>query len=200
MCVMESSGRGASVATMMDGTKVTYNETGTMQLQDVAEMICDYALERAYAPCTRSKRRCKLEQLLADWAFVQRFRVGLAQGVANVLAAYDERVLAVYLFGETGVARKENGESARPEMTVQLLVLVSARSAALDALGAALGQALAREVRKLAGPSLKEQDTLLNLTVITEEDVAQRKGLALLFSAAFNPPLAIWTRDGDESC
>jgi hypothetical protein len=176
-----------------------FDETGMMQLQDVAETICEHALERAYAPCTRSKRRGRLQRLLEDWAFVQRFRVGLAQGVANVLAAYDERVLSVYLFGDTDRARAENSGSARPELTVQLLVLVSARSAALDALAAALGQALAREVRKLAGPVMDEQQPLLNLTVITEDEVAQRKGVALLFSAAFNPPLAIWTRDGDES-
>lgn len=184
---------------MTDRTEVLFDETDMMQLQDVAETICDYALERAYAPCTRSKRQRKLQQLLGDWAFVQRFRVGLAQGVANVLAAYDGRVLSVYLFGDTDVARAENGESARPELTVQLLVLVSTRSAALDALGAALGQALAREVRKLAGPVVGEQESLLNLTVITEDDVAQRKGVGLLFSAAFNPPLTIWTRDGGES-
>lgn len=182
---------------MIDRTEAVFDETGMMQLQDVAETICDYALERAYAPCNRSKRKRKLEQLFRDWAFVQRFRVGLSQGVAKVLAESDERVLAVYLFGDMGVAREQNGESGRPELTVQLLVLASTRSAALDALGTALGQALAREVRKLAGPDVYEQKSLLDLTVITEDDVAQRKGLALLFSAAFNPPLAIWMRDGD---
>lgn len=171
-----------------------------MQLQDIAEIVYDYALKQAYAPITPSKRKPTPDEFLQDPAFRQRLRVGLAQGVANVLAAYDERVLSAHLVAEMGIPHEEAEVCTLPDATVWLLVLVSARSAALDALGAALDQALAREVRKLPAPLLNQQGPLLNPTFITENDVAHRKGLAVLFSPAFDPPLTIWKRDGSEAC
>lgn len=159
-------------------------------------MICDYALKQAYAPITHCKREPILDEFFQDPTFLQRLRMGLAQGVANVLAAYDERVLSVHLFAETGIPHEGTEACTMPGVTVWLLVLVSAHSAALNALGAALDQALAREVRKLPAPLLNQQGSLLNPTFITENDVAHRKGLAVLFSSAFDPPLTIWKRDG----
>lgn len=170
-----------------------------MQLQDIAETICNAALKRAYAPLPHSQRNAVRNDFLYDPSFLQRLRVGLAQGTANVLAAYDERVLSAHLLAETRLPHGKMEAPAAPDVTARLLVLVSARSAALDALGAALDQALARELRKLPAPLLDGQDSLLNPTFIVEDDIAQRKGLAVLFTAAFEPPLMIWQRDGGET-
>lgn len=177
------------------GAKIHLPDIDMMPLQDIAEMICDYALKRACAPDTRATNSLALEELFKDATFQERFRVGLAHGAVNVLAAYDQHILSAYLFADTAIPRDELKAPALSDVAMRLLVLVSARSAALDALAAALDQALIREVRELPLALTGKVETILNPTIVTEKDVQQRKGFGVLFSSAYAPPLTIWKRD-----
>lgn len=184
----------------IEGTDVDFSDVSMMPLQDIVELIYDHALKRAHAPGAPCQGSLTPDESFGDSTFLQRFRVGLAHGVARVLAAYDQRVFSAHLFAETAMAEDEVDFCTLPDATARLLVIVGARSAALDALAAALDQALVREVRKLSIPLICEQETLLNPTFITEKDVQQRKGFGLLFSLAYVPSLTIWKRGEGEIC
>ncbi|MAT99540.1 MAG: hypothetical protein CL608_20550 [Anaerolineaceae bacterium] len=181
------------MSTVIDNAKAAFTDINLMHLQDIVETICNHALARAYPPFP-SRKKLELEELLHDSTFVERFRVGLMQGAAYLLAASDERVLAVYRVGNPGVPTRVKTNTAEAAKT-HLLILVSNRSAALNALAIALDQALIREVGKLSPKLQHEQKSLLNPIFITEADVVQNKGYAMLLSAALAPPLTIWQRD-----
>lgn len=182
------------MSTVIDNAKAAFTDINLMHLQDIVETICNHALARAYPPFP-SRKKLELEELLHDSTFVERFRVGLMQGAAYLLAASDERVLAVYrVEGNPGLQTRVKTITAEAAKT-HLLILVSNRSAALNALAIALDQALIREVGKLSPKLQHEQKSLLNPIFITEADVVQNKGYAMLLSAALAPPLTIWQRD-----
>jgi hypothetical protein len=126
--------------------------------------------------------------------------VGLAKGLVNLLAAHDERILSAYLFKEATRSYIQTETRSVPTTKTNLLILVRNRSAALHVLATALDQALVREIHKLPLPSslLDQHETLLNPIFITEADMAQHKGYALLLSSALVPPLTIWRRDEAE--
>lgn len=181
--------------TKMDFTSLSM--LSTMQLQEIAETICADALERARPPATRSRHKSSLKDLLQSPNFQQRFKVGLAKGLVNLLAAHDERVLSAYLFQETTRSYTPAEARSAPTAKTNLLILVRNRSAALHVLATSLDQALVREIHKLPLPSslLDRHETLLNPIFITEADMTQHKGYAMLLSSAFVPPLTIWRRD-----
>lgn len=165
-----------------------------IQLEDIAETICVNALERAHHTAARPPQKEELAELLQEPTFLQRFKVGLAQGMAHLLAVQDDRVLAAYLFDETNTFRQTAAHSTSPAAT-HLLFLVSQRSAALYVLAEALDKALVREVGKLPSSPLNQGESLLNPLFITQADVTEHKGYAVLLSSALAPPLTIWKRE-----
>jgi hypothetical protein len=165
-----------------------------MQLQGIAETICARALERARPPTSFIKDKPGLEELLQDPTFVQRFKVGLARGAADLLAANDNRVYSVYLLEASAALPMRLDASSSSTPNIHLLVVVEQRSAALHALATALDQALIREVRKFPASALLEDKSLINPLFITEKEVAQHKGYAMLLSSAHRPLLTIWKR------
>lgn len=142
------------MSTVRQRTAVEFSGLSMMQLQDTAKNICDNALERARPPVIGSRHKRQLKELLQDWTFLQRFKKGLAEGAADLLAAHDERVLSVHLFEKMALPHVQTQTYYPPTLKVQLMMVVKARSAALDALTSALDQTLAREVCKLPAPLL----------------------------------------------
>lgn len=170
-----------------------------IQLQDIAETICGNALDRAYPPVHPSRSKSRLEALLQDSTFLQRFIMGMARETACLLAANDNRVLSIYLFQESTNSHTYTEASSSLGVKIHLLILVRNRSAALHALASALDQALLREVHKQPVSLLNLDESLLNPLFITEADVAQQKGYAILLSSAMVPPLNIWKRRGNDN-
>ncbi len=166
------------MAWMMAGGDASLSGATPIRLQDIAEKIYCEALSRLRLPVVAEQPEPDLEQLLQDGAALKKLTIGLAEGMANVLAASDERVLSVHYFAE--------GDGA-----VHVLILVRSRSAGLEALVAALDRALTDTVR---GPGA----SLLNPLLITEEEVAQRRGLALFLAPAGAALRTVWEREQPE--
>jgi len=181
-----------------EGERVNFTGIKLMsmfQLQDIAETIFADALERAWPPTNRSTHNRSLEEQLQDPTFRQRVKVGLAKGLVELVAAHDEHVLSAYLFEGITDLYPQIETCSSPEIKTHLLILVSKRSAALYALVTALDEAFVREAQKLLPLLANQQESLLNPIFITEADVAQHKGYALLLSSAHVSPLTIWGRD-----
>ena len=171
------------------------NRLSIIQLEEIAETICGNALERAGETAVYPAQQSDLADLMQDPSFLQRFKVSLAQGMTHLLATHDDRVLAAYLFDETTNTFTQMAEHTAAGGTTHLLLLVSKRSAALYVLAEALDKAFVREINKLPSSPLAQDESLLNPLFITEADVAENKGYAMLLSSAVASPLTIWKQE-----
>ena len=165
-------------------------------IEDVAETIREDALAQARTKLSPFQRDLTLEQLLQDGGFVDYFKYGLASGIANVLAANDQRVRAVYTYDPSANPGNEMEMSTSPDMTVHLIVEVITSSAALENFIDSLDQALVRSLGSLPSPLVDRRAFIIDPIIVTEEDVRLRIGYAVLLQSMFAPALKIWERDG----
>jgi hypothetical protein len=168
--------------------------TEVTRLFEVAETIRDDALLWARAGLGILDRGLELEELFERARFVDRFKYGLAKGVAESIAANDQRVQAIYLFDIEVNSDIEAGCELPIEASVHQLALVSAPSAALESFIASLDRALVESLRELPTRLFRERDWILDVKLITEGDVKNRIGYACLLSSTYSPALQIWKR------
>jgi len=166
-----------------------------MELQEIAAVLCANALERVRETAVYTTQEMDWVEWLQEPHCLQRFKIELAQGMASLLAAHDDRVLAAYLFDETANTFVPTATAPLAAAATHLLFLVSRRSAALYVLADALDKALVRELNKLSTSILNQDESLVNPLFITKADVAEGKGYAVLLSSALAPPRTIWQRD-----
>ena len=186
------------MAWMVAGGDASLSGATPIRLQDIAETIYSEAISRLRLTASPTQPELDLEQLLQDDAAMHKLTVGLAEGMANVLAASDERVLSVHYFDEGACSQAQPEGEAAHESTIHVLILVRSRSAGLEALAAALDSALTDAVR---GPTRHPRDrraSLLNPVLITEEEVAQRRGLAVFLAPAGASLQTVWEREQPE--
>jgi hypothetical protein len=166
-------------------------------LTEVAEAIRDDALALARGKLSPRQRDLDLKSLSHHSAFLDYFKYGLASGVANVLAANDQHIMAIHAHDPSASTDSETGEDVLLDATVHLLVVVTSPSAALDALVAALDRALTGSLRSLPLPEFSKRGFVLDVNLITEEDVRLGVGYARLLSSVFMPPLQVWQREAE---
>ncbi len=160
-----------------------------------AEEICEGALAFVRDKLTAFQRGLDLIGLLRRSEYFEIFKHGLVLGVANVLARYDQRVLAVYTYELQTNTDVETGEAVPLNPTLHLLLLVATPSAALDAFISSLDRALLASLKELALPVLKQRDFILEVNTVTKQDIQYKIGYAKLLSSVFVPPLKVWQRE-----
>lgn len=157
-------------------------------LQEIAETIEYDALREARTKMIQPERATGLSDLLQRSEFVNLFKFSMAGSVAGQIAAYDSQVQAVYYFDPYLNPDAETETYMFPDPTVNLLIQVAAKSAALQSFIDALDQALAAQMRQLPSPIFSSLTTILNGIVITETDVAEKRGYATLLSSFYLRP------------
>ena len=162
-------------------------------IDDVAETIRHDALE--FARQQVDGEDAGLISLLGRRDFFESFKYGLASKVAEVLAAADGNIQAAYIYDLDMNPDAEIGGELPIDATVRLLVHVSMPSAALQAFITALDRALLASLQELPSPLLKERAFILDIDLITEQDIRQRVGFAKLLTSPFAPPLKVWQRE-----
>lgn len=162
---------------------------------DLADTMRDEALKIARRTLPENKRDTDLAVLLQQASFLGNFKYGLVSGVAQALAANDQRVRAVYTYDPGINADSETGEELPLDMTMHLLVVVEAPSAALEAYINALDRALTESLKELPSPLFAQREFSLDVSLITEQDVRRGLGPAGLLSAIFTPPVKVWQRE-----
>jgi len=168
--------------------------TEVTRLFEVAETIRDDALVWARSGLGILDRGLELEGLFELPRFVDRFKYCLAKGVAESIAANDQRVEAIYLFDTELSSDIETGCELPIEVSVHQLVLVSAPSAALESFIISLDRALVESLQELPVPLYKGREWILDVKLITEYDVENRIGYARLLGSTHSPALEIWKR------
>jgi hypothetical protein len=165
-----------------------------VQLEEVVETMCDDAIVWARDKLGWVGRESSLAEVLRRPDFLGYFKHGLAVSVANVLAANDANVQAVYVFDPSLNADSEAGTDLPFDTSVHLLVRAVTPSAALHAFVTALDQALSTNLKNLPAPVFAGRESILDVIVITEEDIRLSVGYAGLLSGVFAPPIRIWQR------
>jgi hypothetical protein len=160
-----------------------------------ADEIRESALAFVREKLTALQRGLDLIGLIRRSEYFEIFKHGLAIGVANALARYDQRVLAVYTYELQTNTDVETGEAVPLNPTLNMLLLVSTPSAALDAFVSSLDRALLASLKELALPVLKQRDFILEVNVVTQLDIQYQIGYAKLLSSVFVPPLKVWQRE-----
>ena len=166
-----------------------------MPFQKLAESVRDNALALAQDKYAIFQRGSDIESLLRHPDFFEKFKYGLAVGIADALAANDQRVLAEYVYDPSLNPDSEDGEGLPLEATLHLLVLVSSPSAALSAFVAALDRALTASLKDLPSPLFTRRESVLDVNLITEKDVRLGVGYATLLASVFAPPIKVWARE-----
>jgi len=173
---------------------VTHNAVQVLHLEEVAETIRDDALAQARKKIGALRRGANLAGLLERPDFLDYFKYGLASGVANVLAANDQNVQAVYVYDPALDAGSEAGEDPPRDVGVHLLVWVTTPSAALEALIASLDRALAASLKDLPAPGFRQRESILDVNLLSDDDMRRGVNYAGLLKGLFAPPLPVWRR------
>lgn len=161
----------------------------------LAASIRDDALTLAQDKYAVFQRGSDIASLLRHPDFFEKFKYGLAAGLAEALAANDGRMLAVYVYDPSINPDSETGEDLPLDATLHLLVLVSSPSAALGAFVTSLDRALTASLKDLPSPLFARRESILDVNLITEKDVRLGLGYAALLSSLFAPPLKVWERE-----
>lgn len=165
------------------------------QSHEIADTIQEDALKQAHAKLAPFQRSLDLEALFQRHDFFDGFKYSVAKSVSNVIADHDSNAKAFYLFDPSTNPDVETGEYLPMEATIHLLLLVERPSAGLEAFIASLDRALTQSLKALPSPMLATTSSILNIILITEEDIKHRRGYAALILSLFAPPLKIWSRD-----
>jgi len=175
--------------------KRQFEEIQVSSLMDTAETIKENALKQATMKVRPRDWKNDLAKLLARRDFVSYFNDALSLEVAKVIASYDKRVQAVYLFNESANpdAQTEDYPSSI-DLTIHLLTLVTSASAALDAFITSLDRTLTEVLNDLPSEQFAGRTSYLNVLPITEADIEERRGYAVLLSSIYARPLKIWQR------
>ena len=171
--------------------KQAVRQPSITSLQEAAETIQIDALQHAHTRSIQPICPAGLAEMLQQHDFFNQFKFGLARRIADMLAAHDEQVKAIYYFDPNLNPDSETEAYIPLDASVNLLVLVESKSAALESFIAALDGALTEQIRKLPSPHLANLASILNAILITEEDVEQRRGYAVLLSSMYLKPRQI---------
>ena len=162
-------------------------------LLETAETVRSNALNLARKKLLPREQDAGLAKLLERRDFIDYFKHALAQEVAQVIATYDQRVQVVYLFEEsTNPDAQTEDYLSSVDLTIHLLALVTSASAALESFVASLDRALTEALNELPSDQFGKRSSFLNVMPITEDDIKDGRGYAVLLSSFYARPLKIW--------
>jgi hypothetical protein len=164
-------------------------------LVEAAETMRDNAVDLAREKMGFYQQEADLTILLGRRDFVEYFKYALAKEVAQMIATYDQRVQAVYLFEETANPDSETEDYLSvPDLTIHLLAKVTSASAALEAFISSIDRALTEILRDLPSDRYTNRTSFLHVIPVTDEDIKENQGYAVLLSSFYARPLRIWQR------
>jgi len=171
--------------------KEIVSESRVTQLDELAETIRDNAINLTRSQLPTFQKDQSLDVLLLRQDFIERFKCGLAKGIGDTLAAFDKQVCSLYIFEPSTNPDIESGENLSLDPTLHLLLLVKTPTAALEAFVTSLDRALTQRLKELPYPLIADCESILDIVLITKEDVERRRGYAALLTSLFAPPLKI---------
>jgi hypothetical protein len=165
------------------------------RLDEVAETIIDVALVQARKKLSVSQRDSSLAILLQRQDFIDYLKYDLAIGLAKELATNDKSIGAIYIYEAAANPDLESGEGLPQDIAIHLLLRVAKPTAALEAFVASMDRALTQGLKKLSESRFSGRASILDVNLVTEEDIQRNTGFSAILSSIFAPPLLIWKSD-----
>jgi hypothetical protein len=125
-----------------------------------------------------------------DHCFNEYCNYSIAEQVGAALASLDKNIKAVYMFEYEATPEDVCFGQAPHSPLLHLLVWAQPKTKALNALVSTLDHALAHRYAELIGPSQLQH--LLDVQIIDDADVENRKGYGALLSSLYRRPLKVW--------
>ena len=165
-------------------------------LVEAAETIRGNAVDLAREKMGFYQQEAALEILLERRDFLDYFKYALAQETAQVIATYDQQVQAVYIFEETGNPDAETEDYlSATDLTIHILLKVASVTAALDAFISSFDRALTGVLRGLPSNRFAMRKSFLDVIPVTDNDIEENRGYAVLLSSIHARPIKIWSRE-----
>ncbi len=159
----------------------------TKDLGQVAEDICEKALNDAKAQLHPLIQSAELERLDKRSEFVQAFKSALEKRIARKLAAWQPGVEAVFKFDETLAENREVWDGS-----LHLLVKVPRLSDAIKTLSKKLDQSLLRYLKQLGWSRFRKHQSILEIQQVTPNELRHGVSYGAMFAGVYNVPVKIW--------
>jgi hypothetical protein len=163
-------------------------------LGQVANELCEKALEDAKGQLHPLLQNSELEHLAQRVEFIRAFKSALEQRIARKLAAWQPGVEAVFQFDETRIENWETWDGS-----IHLLVKVHRLSDALKSLGRKLDQSLVRHFRQLGWSRFQELQSVLEVQQVTPRELHHGIGYGAMFFAVYTVPVKVWPQEKNRS-
>lgn len=177
--------------------QITRTMSAPVEMPDVDRMA-EQIIQQALSFCVEKLNAAGSEMALArirsnDLAACDYYLYGLTKHVAASLGALDEHAKAAYTLEYEAVPSDACfAESGTDAVLVHLIVWTERKTAAFHALVGVLDKALARALA--ARFDRAPQQSVLDVQVIDDQDVANRTNYGALFRAIHHRPLQVWER------
>jgi hypothetical protein len=134
--------------------------------------------------------RCDICGLVIDDLVVQ---------IGEYLGRMDKTVKAVYKYGPEQMTNASRPDKRGPRKTgINLVAWADRKSAALEALGTTLESALSESRRKVGCRIATPACYTLDLQIVDDEDVHQRRGYGVVVDSLYLRSSKVWTRAGSR--
>ncbi len=169
--------------------------TAPSQPQAAPASIAEGSLNRVLELCAR---RLGLEHVgkvierlkVGDREVQSQFRLELAREAAVRLSSLDRNIKAVYMAEYDAMPEDLAFAEQDWNTPVNLIVWVTRKTAALNAAAAALDRALIESYEEQIGPD--HPAYLVDVQIVDDHDVTNRKGYGAMLTSIHMPPLEIW--------
>lgn len=162
----------------------------TKEIGQIANDLCEKALEDAKAQLHPLLRNVEVERLEKRSEFLQAFKIALERRIARKLAAWQPTVQAVFKFDETRTERIENWDGS-----IHLLVKVPRLSNAVKALGQTLDRGLVKRLKQLGWSHFRTRQSILDVQQVTLNELRHGISYGAMFCAVYNAPVKVWPQD-----
>ena len=179
----------------LDGEQsLAHMSLAAKDLGQVANELCEKALEDAKGQLHPLLQNSELEQLAQRVEFIRAFKSALEQRIARKLAAWQPDVEAVFQFDETRIENWETWDGS-----IHLLVKVPRLLDALKSLGRKLDRSLVRYFRQLGWSRFQERQSILEVQQVTSRELRYGIGYGAMFSAVYTVPVKVWPQEKNGS-
>jgi hypothetical protein len=163
------------------------------------QAFADKMVERAIVECAEAHfagdvRRMRLALLKGQCEYCGILAESLVRQIGEYLGQVDGTVKAVYRFGALPGSLASESDSATG---IHFLVWAARRSAALTALADTLKAVLATSQRKLGCAKARPECYALDMEVVDDQDVQERRGLGLLVDRPSLRADLVWRRPAE---
>jgi hypothetical protein len=156
-------------------------------LGQVADKLCETALEDAKAQVHPLLRSADLNRLGQRMEFVKAFKLALERRIAQRLALWQPDVQAVFQFEESWMESRNSWDGS-----IHLLVKVPRLSNAVKVMGKALDKSLLKYLKQLGWPRFQKRHTILEIQQVTPDELRHGSSYGAMFHAVYSVPVKVW--------